>query len=224
MPIYVFAIIALSVGMFVWSRMRLRAGMAAAAGMELGALATRLGLQVVEGDPKINLYYFQQPSRDYTRTIRLKGQAEGLEVTFTIVDGKETSDYLVYRKIVDRFGSALDAVCPGELPAFEVVLRKPNEYLVASPELNDRNLPRVSTGDASLDATYEVRAADPGMGPLLVPALQAFSGQLYVHLASDGRRVWCSFTRYGLPSFANAPEAYLRAVVLAARAGQGSRG
>jgi hypothetical protein len=79
----------------------------------------------------------------------------------------------------------------------------------------------VSTGHLALDARFVVRAADPRVGPALVPALQALDAQLFIHLAGEGGAVWMAFTRWGLPYLSYAPEEYLLALESAACAFEG---
>src|SRR5262245_61272301 len=56
-PWYVFIIIPLALGYVIWSRRRLAGHVAANADKNVGAVAARLGLNVVEGDPNVNLLY-----------------------------------------------------------------------------------------------------------------------------------------------------------------------
>ncbi len=175
--------------------------MAANADKNLASIAQRLGLSIAEGDGNVNLLYFQQPVRDFSRTIRLAGQPYGRPVEFLITDGQKTSEYRVARKITTTFGCWLETKASAlMLPPFEVALRSPNQYLVAPQNLADRpQMAEASTGDPQLDAKFVVRTSDPRIAPALVPALRAISGELYVHIAGEGERLWSSITRMGLP-------------------------
>ena len=144
---------------------------------------------------------------DFSRTIRLAGQPYGRPVEFLITDGQKTSEYLVARKITTTFGCWLETKASVSLPPFEVALRSPNQSLVAPQSLADRpQMAEASTGDPQLDAKFVVRTSDPRIAPALVPALRAISGELYVHIAGEGERLWSSITRMGLPYFSVAAE------------------
>jgi len=216
-PALAYAFGAIVIAFAIWSRLRLRAGVKQHADKNLGAMTTRLGLVVEAGDPTINLLYFQQPAGDFQRELRASGQPYGRPVRFTLMDGTKTSHYVVARKITHSFGCFLEAQVRAAAPAFEVVLREPNQYLIANREFAERpGMMEVRTGNPALDARYLIRALDPRIGPALVPALEALGQQVFVHLAGDNGQVWMSFPRMGLPYLSYAPEEYLLALESAA--------
>jgi hypothetical protein len=183
----------------------------------VGAVATRLGMTVQEGDPTLNLLYFQQPSGDFQRRLYLAGQPYGRPASLTVVDGQKTSEYVVMRRVTQSFGCFLEVTLAVPCPAFEVVLREPNQYLIANQEFAERQeLVEASTGSPLLDGHFIVRAQDPRMAPALSSALSLLSTHHFVHLAGEGQRVWMSFSRFGLPSLASAPEEYMLALETAA--------
>jgi hypothetical protein len=217
MPYPVIIVIVVAVlGLTVWSQLRLRAGKAQHADKNLGAMTARMGLAIEVGDPSLNLLYFQQPSGNFQRELRASGSPYNRPVQFQLRDGQSTSEYIVARKITTTFGCFLTTQLRVGVTPFEVVLRAPNQYLIANQELADEPLAEVSTGNPALDQRYVVRAADPRIGPALVPALEALGQQLYVHLAGTSSQVWMSFTRLGLPYLSYAPEEYLLALESAA--------
>lgn len=218
MPIPLVIVFAVAVILLVvWSRLRLRTAMAQNQDKTLGAMAARMGLAVESGDPSLSILYFQQPARDYDRELRASGAPYGRPVKLTLMDGRKTTEYFVYRKITHSFGCFLEASAATNAPAFEVVLRQPNEYLVAPQDLAARpNMMEARTGDPALDARYLIRAADPRVGPALAPALRVLASQLYVHLAGEGTSLWMSFTRTALPYLSLAPEVYSHALEAAA--------
>jgi hypothetical protein len=218
---FVYVIVAAVLGLLVWQWRARAAGMAKHSDKTLGAMTQRMGLAVEAGDPSVNLLYFQHPSGQYHRELRASGQPYGRPVTFMLTDGTKISEYIVVRKITMSFGCCLEARVAVGLPPFEVVLRTPNEYLIPHQEMTERGMPEVRTGRADLDGTFVVRAADPRVGPALVPALEALVGQQFVHLAGEGGAVWMSFTRWGLPYLSYAPEEYLLALESAACAFEG---
>lgn len=210
----------LAIAYAVWARLKHRAAVAEHSDKNLGALAARLGLSVVEGDPNLNLLYFQQPSGSYQRTVTLTGQPYGRAVTFWIRDGQKTQEYIVATKTTWTFGSRLELAVPSA-PAFEVMLRNPNQYLRVEPDHVTPSLPVVSTGVPQLDETFIVRAADPGVATKLVNTLYLLATQSYVHLAGGSGRMWMKIERMALGSFAYSPEEYLLALETAACACEG---
>src|SRR5690349_21684661 len=58
-PWFVFVMVPLVVGLMIFQRRRLSSALAANTDKTLGALAGRMGLSVTEGDPSLNLLYFQ---------------------------------------------------------------------------------------------------------------------------------------------------------------------
>jgi hypothetical protein len=195
----------------------LSSALAANTDKTLGALATRMGLQVVEGDPTLNLLYFQQPSGDFKRSLSAQGSPYGRPVRFTLVDGQKTNEYLVARKITSSFGCFLEVELQASVPPFELSLREPNQYLVPNLEFAERpELATVVHPDPELERAFVIRAADARWAQALTPALKLLSTQQMVHLAGEGQRVWMSFPRMGLPSLSYAPEEYLLALETAA--------
>lgn len=133
------------------------------------------------------------------------------------MDGQKTSEFIVARRVTTSFGCFLDAETAAALPAFELCLRAPNEYLVPHLEFAERpELGTVLTGDAELDRLFVIRAVDARVAPALAPALRLLAAQPSVHLAGEGSHIWISFPRMGLPYFGFAPEAYLHALQTAA--------
>lgn len=214
MPIPLVIVIAIAViAMLIWQRMRLKTSLAENKDKEFGAVAERLGLRVEEGDPNTNLLYFMQPRGDYKRQLRAAGKPYDHAASFILMDGVQTSEYIVYRRVTHSYGCFLDVTLEKSLSPFEVVLRNPNQYLIPLQGMAERGeLSQVRSGDAAVDAQFVIRAADPQVAAALVPALQILSGQLFVHIAGEGNRLWMSVTRMALPYFAQAAEEYMLAL------------
>jgi hypothetical protein len=216
-PWIVYLVVPLALGLMIWQRRKLSSAIAASGDKSFGAVAQRLGLAITEGDPGINLLYFQQPARDFDRTLSAQGQPYGRPARFTLIDGKKTSNYIVARKITTSYGCFLEVDIQVRVPAFELSLREPNQYLVPNLEFAQRaDLNPASTGDPELDRLFLIRAADPRIAPALIPALKVLSTQLAVHMAGEGQKLWISFPRFALPYFAQGPEEFLLALESAA--------
>jgi len=216
-PWTVYLIVPLVIGLLLFQRRKLSGALAANADKNFGTIATRLGMHVTEGDPNLNLLYFQQPSGDFKRRLCAEGQPYGRTARLIVVDGQKTSEFVVARKITTSFGCFLEVEMHAALPAFELSLRNPGQYLVPNLEFAERaDLTTVSCGDPQLDQLFLIRAADPRLAPSLVPALKLLSTQQAVHLAGEGQRIWMSFPRLSLSMLAYSPEEYLLALEAAA--------
>jgi hypothetical protein len=216
-PWIVYIMIPLVIGLMVFQRRKMSGAMAANADKTFGAVTQRLGLQITEGDPNLNLLYFQQPSGDFKRLLTARGQPYGRVSRLTIMDGQKTNEYIVARRITTSFGCFLEVETQANLPAFELSLREPNQYLVPHLEFAERpELTTVSCGNAELDRLFVIRAVDPRIAAALVPALQLLSTQHAVHLAGEGQRIWMSFPRMALAAFSYCPEEFLLALESAA--------
>jgi hypothetical protein len=206
------AIAVIAVSMMIWSRLRLRKSLAENKDKSFGVIAQRLWLVVEAGDPTINLLYFQTKTGDYQRQLRASGKPYQHPTFLTIVDGVATSEYVVYRKTTLSFGCYLEMQLDHEIEPFEVVLRAPNQYLVAEQSMaNDTALVEVAG-----DQKFIIRAAGTTTAAALQPALEVLEHQHFVHLAGSHNRIWINFTRMALPSFSFAPEEYLVALETAA--------
>lgn len=219
MQTYIFPVLALIaiVAWAIYSRKKLAQAQVEHADKSLGAVASRLGMTLSEGDPNLNLLYFQQPHGDFTRRLHMAGQPYGRPASLTVVDGQKTSELIVMRQVTHTFGCFLETTLGFHCPAFEVVLREPNQYLIPNQEFGEReDLVPASTGNPTLDQHFIVRAQDPRLAPALASALNLLSTHFFVHLAGEGQRLWMSFTRVGLASLASAAEEYLLALESAA--------
>lgn len=204
----------------LWNKRRAKAAIEENADKNAGVVAERLGLQVVEGDPKQNLLYFLQPMGDYARTIRMVGRPYGRPTEFWVHDGRKVQEYIVASKTTWTFGSRLE-VEVAQIHAFEVMLRQPNAYLKVEGDFQKPPLPEVRTGVPHLDAHFIVRAGHPGIGPALVGALQLLATHHYVHLAGAGQKMWIKWERISLGYFAHSAEEYMLALETAACALEG---
>jgi hypothetical protein len=221
-PWTVYLIVPLVIGLLLFQRRRLSGALAANTDKNFGAIAARLGMRVTEGDPNLNLLYFQQPSGDFKRLLCAEGRPYGRTARLTVMDGQKTNEFIVARKITTSFGCFLEVETSVALPAFELSLRNPGQYLVPHLEFAERpDLATASCGDPELDRLFVIRAADPRLAAALVPALKLLSTQQAVHLAGEGQRIWMSFPRLSLSMLAFTPEEYQLALEAAACAVEG---
>ncbi len=217
-PLLIIVVIA-TIGMFIWSRMKLKAGMAQNQDKTFGAVATRLGLSMEEGDPTTNLLYFFEKGGSYKRTLRASGQPYSHVTTFWLTDSVDRKEFIFTRVVrtTKTYGCFLELKMQQPVAPFEVVLRNPHQYITPPQDMSDRaDLREMPSGNPAIDAQFIIRAVDPRVPPALVPALQILTQQLYVHIAGEGGQLWMNLTKMGLPYFSAAAEEYLLAFETAA--------
>lgn len=210
-----FALIPIMFGWVIWNKLKFNKMVEDNADKCVGAIANRLGMQVVEGDPNQNLLIFQEPMGNFERTFRATGAPYGRPTEFWVVDGRKKRDFIVATHTTLTYGSRLEVpTTAGRV--FEVLLRTPNKYLVIAPEYEHSPLSEISIGVPTLDQLFVVRSQDPSVGAALVGALTLLATHHYVHLACDGQKLWIKWERMGLGYFAASAEEYLLALETAA--------
>lgn len=201
---FVYIMPVLVVGLLVYQFVMRKRGMAATKHATLAALAQRLGMVVIKGDPKLNLHYFDQPARDFKRTLSLHGTPYGRQLTFELNDGADTKEGLLGSTRTTVWGCYLVAHPTVAVPDFEIVHRHPTNYL--EPSIVHENLPEVGLGRPDLDARYRVATADPRIAAALASVAALFEGHTYFHIVAHGGLVMLPLTRYGMPCFVHAAE------------------
>lgn len=176
-----------------------------------GELATRLGLQLVKGDPAFNLF-IRQANVDVSR-----GPSDGKPVHVEVLlegehDGSETSLRYLYRveqdteftRVVWRIwhDCRMTVRTKQAFPEFEVVSRK----APMGPIAKTKTLVARPTGNAVVDKTYVVMTNEKGMADALGQHLEAFSRfeDSGVHLVGDGEEVSFVMKQDKAPLLANA--------------------
>jgi hypothetical protein len=203
-------------------RKRLKTVLASSTEYTAGAIATRLGLHLVEGDANLNFLYLMQPGGDneygeYERRVRLVGTPYGRNVEFFFGDGRTVSkdayNLLLKREAILHYQCRLSMALPVTVAPFEVTFRNPNEYLRPLCSLTGRQgFPDVSLGNPQLDAMFRLAAADPRVGPAIANALSGLTHQQFVHVHAHDGQLEMFVTRTALPCVVHAVEEYLLAL------------
>jgi len=166
-------------------------------------VATRLGLEVVEGDPNINLMMLHyghvtaeatevKDGTGWTATttdvkkvgVTLRGTPNGRSQEFTY--WLESEHVRLTKQWTRTLHFALRTQVNASFPQFEVALRSPNALL--KPKLHFA-LGAAPTGIPTVDAALVVYASDPKIAQILAPHLIPFIGHTYVHIVGDGQRL-----------------------------------
>jgi hypothetical protein len=163
-----------------------------------GALAERLGLTLVKGDPAFNLSISMTDARVRTGArdnkpvhvdILMQGEKDGvaLELRYLLHQECQT-DYandVVHWKTA--FECCMRAQAKRAFPEFEVTSRVTS----TGPIVRMTTCPEASTGVPGVDAAYLVATAEPAMAKLLANHMAAFA-EFHVggvHLVGDGQAV-----------------------------------
>jgi hypothetical protein len=164
-------------------------------------LAQRLGLQIVEGDPTLNMMQAhtkhnvrmaKDKARGFLRSSKetrvvLEGAPYGRPTRFLFHRYTEVAERIVAQVVSGSFDCRLSVRVPVDLLPFEIVSRTgfADRYIgiKAKPEWG---LPAQSFGDRDLDAKLALSSPDPRLGPYLAPVAGALVGYKYVHVQGHG--------------------------------------
>lgn len=160
-------------------------------------LAQRLGLQIVEGDPKLNM--MQAHTKHNMSTAKdkgsrflsnaketkvvLQGAPYGRPTRFVFHRHTEVAERIVARVVRGSFDCRLSLQVPLDLPPFEIISRSGlgNRYMGIRAE-SEWGLPKQSFGDRDLDAKLTLSSQDPRIGSYLTPVVGALVRHKYVHI------------------------------------------
>jgi len=192
------------------------------------ALAERLRLRLVEGDPTFN-FFITQANVDVERgprdgqplhvQVRMEGAPDGVELSLTYLYRIEQETGLTTVRWRVWFDCRMTAQARQPFPPFEVASRT----APAGPIVRTEALAPRPTGSAAADATYLVATAEPRMAEVLgtlLPAFDTFANS-GVHLVGDGKSVSFVMKQDRAPLLANAlyyAEAMAAGLVRIARA------
>ena len=203
--------IALVVGFLVYRKKAIAGYDQQYANYRSDALAQRLRMQLVAGDPSFN-WFIRQANVDVQRgpadgrpihiEVRMQGSPHGvpLELVYLYRVEQETSlTHVTWRTWFDcrMIGHAKQA-----FPAFEVRTRN----APVGPIVATMAIPEVATGNPAVDSIYHVATQEPGMAQLLGQLLPAW-GQFAnsgIHLIGDGQTVSFKMKQDKAPLLANA--------------------
>lgn len=181
-PVVVLLLVGLGMAYSYWARSRMSASQPSSRAADL---ATKLRLQLVAGDPAFD---YANPFSAKGRvplgvssgTIRVESALEGSP------DGYPTRLSYLYQKDTAIESGLLSKSLQTStvlrcrftvrtrraFPAFEVISRAPT--MAGGAIQREMNLPVCSTGNAAVDARYQVFAADPAVAVALAPLLGHF--------------------------------------------------
>ena len=147
----------------------------------VGALAARLGFQLIEGSPDDNLLKVRLPQIFRIELPFIRGPWSGLkaEMVGTIQDRNAVIRILdqlafergLYTRITHiRYDGHIAVEVRAPFPAFEVVSR--THHAMMAPE-SKLTAPVVSFGDAQLDALLVLRSPDARIAPVIREAIRS---------------------------------------------------
>lgn len=177
----------------------------------LGAIAQRLGLQFVSGDPAYNLLVNDHDMRRSAATpmiagmtgntqpveARAVGQHRGHPVEFTFYDQTRVEKGVIETTFYRTYNCVVRVGVNAPVPPFEIVLRNENEYLVTERLVD---APEQRFGHPAIDPTLVLRSPDPRVGPAFAPVVGALMPFGYVHVVGGDGAVRFTFTAIGAPT------------------------
>lgn len=189
------------VGATFWWRRKQMAGMATAeadnAHARVGAVAQRMGLQVVAGDPNFNFYYtnrwqdvgqamsrnvLQKPARPDIE-VRMQGTPGGRRVEVVYVDRLRVEDHILEREVHRYLDMRLVVEVKAPFPDFEVLTRNVQSGIAPIPQLPH---PPISFGDPMLDQQLILKSQDPRIAAPIAEGFRVLSTNWYVHVVGQG--------------------------------------
>ncbi|MBV1857711.1 MAG: hypothetical protein KUG77_04805 [Nannocystaceae bacterium] len=164
---------------------------AATAGSRAGELAQTMGLQLIEGDPMLNLRLavhasHQKSNNEETRVV-LEGAPDGRATRLNYYHRrKSVRDF--NKTIISTWISAeISVAVHAPFPEFEILQRDPGHY-------GSETKPRLAAaphpcGDASLDAKLLIKTHDPRISHVLAPVLAVPASWEYVHIHGKDNKI-----------------------------------
>ncbi len=200
-----------------------------------GLVAQRLGLELVAGDPQLNVVMWEAqvpqfrdlnplPHTVYDVRVEARGTPQGRPVHWLFVAKEEAGARMpvVARTLTDTFHNSLEAATQATVPYFELVLRTgQNEYLQAEPVHASRTDMQRMPGafqNPTYDAAFELTANDARVVSVLSRALGALGGLNFVHLVGAPGSLSFHFPRFGSHAFGTQAELYGQALLAVASA------
>lgn len=209
LPIQVFIapliVIVLVVVGFSWRKKMMAMGNKMYAAFKLGDLAQRMGMQIAEGDPNMNMMMAasEHGQSGYSKTggvvgavmgdgvkqtkVRLVGSPFGHPMEFSYLWHEHFQGGVVENVTTHTFECRLSIIVGAEFPDFEIILRNPQSaYVAAQPKLG---LPPQSFGNPNLDAALVLSSNDTRTGQVLAPAANGLVGLTYVHIKGHDNQI-----------------------------------
>jgi hypothetical protein len=180
--------------------------------MTAGALAPRLGMQVVDGDPAFNLatmsvlpsvqntgsargFLSQMAATSVGGTLgefklRLAGQPYGSDAELVVYVRQDYQPGLTTNTTTTWSDVRLTVRARAAIAPFDLRLRKELTGLETRRHADEPRLPAQRFADPALDARYAIEAHDPRLPAALIGALAALPPHLiYVHVVGNERGV-----------------------------------
>jgi len=202
-------IVGATFGFMIWQRSKLGKQYAH---MRAGELATRLGMQLLEGNPEFNpVTQSVQPSVQNTGSaggflrqmaasqvggtlgefkLHMAGQPYGSNAELVLYCRQDLDRGFAQNTTTTWHDLRLTLHARYQVVPFELRLRKEMQGLETRRRDDAPHLPAQSFGDAALDQRYIIETPDPALPRRISPALAQLAPHLmYVHLVGSGTQL-----------------------------------
>ncbi|MEM9863150.1 MAG: hypothetical protein AAF938_16260 [Myxococcota bacterium] len=182
---------ALVVFSIVWNKVRLARAKEAFADAVAGALAEKMGLEVIKGDPFANLMLVAhenaQKGDNEASEMLLEGTPGGRFTRVAYYHRRKVDAHFASSTITTWVGAEISVQVHASFPEFEVVLKNPKGY---AGELKPKlAAPPHVTGHRSVDARIGVKSLHPEVARVLGPALEPAAGWGWVHIHGEAEKL-----------------------------------
>lgn len=174
-----------------------------------GAVAQRMGVTLLTGDPQFNFYLNPRVRQggealygnvvsdlgkklDPECMVRMEGSPAGRRVELLYHDRMRLDSGALERTLHTWLDARLTVAVHAPFPEFEIHTRHPSEHAKLAPQTT---LPLQSFGDATLDAALVLKCADARLGPIVAPVLRLLGQYAYVHLLGREHALVFVFTQ-----------------------------
>jgi hypothetical protein len=196
---YVLPLLVLGAGLYFqyWAKQQRRVQAEQHPESKAGAIAARLGLALIEGDPEFNLVYNERGQQFASAGVmrnpvpelrlRIAGTLYDRPVEIAYQDRIETAVHFDGTSVTLTIFCRIAAATRCGFPPFEITLR--SAPMGMEPRARMQHLPESSFGDPNVDRQLVLRCADPRVGPAILPYLGPVRALTYVHITGENAMV-----------------------------------
>lgn len=169
------------IGYMIWAQKARGQMQKDTAQYQAGAIAQRLGMRVVRGDPNTNLFVNGAGLANQRYDVHVTGERQGVPLEIVYFKEVWTETGILTTTVHRQWEGRLTALTQAAFGHFEVTLRQPQQWngvrsFFANP------MPELSTGDPRTDSLLRVTGDNPAIAGALGGLLAPLTRLNYVHV------------------------------------------